>query len=46
MLAVVRQSERFLRRKSYLYDKARNELLAKHEEIRADIEAKAVMIGL
>ena len=29
-----------------LYDKARNKLLAKHEKIRATVEAKAVIIGL
>ena len=29
-----------------LYDEARNKLLAKHEKIRATVEAKAVMIGL
>jgi hypothetical protein len=29
-----------------LYDKTRNELSAKHEKIKAAIEAKAVMIGL
>lgn len=28
------------------YDEARNKLLAKHEKIRATVEAKAVMIGL
>jgi hypothetical protein len=29
-----------------LYDEARNKLLAKHEKIRATVEAKAMMIGL
>jgi hypothetical protein len=29
-----------------LYDKTRNELSAKHEEIRAAIEAEAVIMGL
>lgn len=29
-----------------LFDEARNKLLAKHEKIRATVEAKAMMIGL
>jgi hypothetical protein len=34
------------RKEKLLYDKAQSKLLAKHEKIRATVEAEAVKIGL